>query len=68
MSNVQSHIKLKTKVIETLQKFAEMNGDNDNGYISLHELETLRLKQSENASKEPKMQDFVEKWPICYSL
>ena len=49
------------QALETLQKFAEMNGDNDNGYISLHELETLRLKQSENASKEPKMQDFVEK-------
>ena len=28
---VQSHIKLKTKVIKTLQKFAEMNGASDYG-------------------------------------
>ena len=55
--NIQSLIIFKTKEVvqslETLRKIAEMNGASDNAYRSLHELETLCLKQrKEEASKQ----------------
>ena len=55
--NIQSLIIFKTKEVvqslETLRKIAEMNGASDNAYRSLHEFETLCLKQSEEeASKQ----------------
>ena len=61
----QSPIKLKTKeviqALETLRKFAELNGASDTAHRSLQEFETLCLKQREEASKQSNIEDFFEK-------
>ena len=43
-----------------IPKLGEMNGASDNAYRSLHEFETLCLKQREEGSNQSNMQQFFE--------